>query len=107
MPFYDNDTNVMFLAGKGDGNVRYFEIVDESPYVHYLSEFKSNTPQRGGCMVPKRMVNVSECEIVRFLKVGTKTMEPISFQVPRKSDVFQDDIFPDCFSGEFSLSASE
>jgi len=32
-------------------------------------------------------------------------MEPISFQVPRKSDVFQDDIYPDCFSGEYTLTA--
>merc|ERR1712137_973560 len=26
MPFYDNDTGLLFLAGKGDGNIRYFEI---------------------------------------------------------------------------------
>jgi len=105
MPFYDNDTTVLFLAGKGDGNVRYYEVVDEHPYIHYLSEFKSNTPQRGMCMLPKRCVNVSECEIARLMKVGVTKMEPISFQVPRKSDVFQDDIFPDCFSGEYSLTA--
>jgi coronin-1B/1C/6 len=47
MPFYDRDTSVLFLAGKGDGNIRYYEIVDEAPYIHYLSEFKSATPQRG------------------------------------------------------------
>jgi len=107
MPFYDNDTNVLFLAGKGDGNVRLYEIVDEAPYIHYLNEYKSNTPQRGMCMVPKRCVNVSDCEIVRLMKVGVKTVEPIAFQVPRKSDVFQDDIFPDCFSGEYTLTADQ
>jgi len=107
MPFYDNDTNVLFIAGKGDGNVRYYEVVDEAPYIHYLTEFKSNTPQRGMCMAPKRMVNVSECEIVRMLKVGVKTVEPIAFQVPRKSDIFQDDIFPDCFAGEPALTTEE
>jgi len=107
MPFFDKDTNILFLAGKGDGNIRYFEVVDEAPYVHFLSEFKSNTPQRGMCMVPKRALNVSECEIVRLMKVGVSKVEPISFQVPRKSDVFQDDIFPDCFSGDFALTAAE
>jgi len=107
MPFYDNDTNVLFVAGKGDGNIRYYEIVDEAPYIHYLTEFKSNTPQRGMCMIPKRSVNVSDCEIVRMLKVGTKLVEPISMQVPRKSDIFQDDIFPDCYAGEPALSADE
>jgi len=107
LPFYDNDTNVLFIAGKGDGNIRYFEVVDEAPYIHYLSEYKSNTPQRGMCMVPKRIMNVSDCEIVRMLKVGVKTVEPISFQVPRKSDIFQDDIFPDCFAGVPALTAEE
>jgi coronin-1B/1C/6 len=107
MPFFDRDTNVLFLAGKGDGNIRYYEIVEDAPYIHYLSEFKSAAPQRGMCMVPKRAVNVSECEIVRFLKLGTKIMEPISMQVPRKSEVFQDDIFPDCFSGEYTLTSQQ
>jgi len=107
MPFFDRDTNILFLAGKGDGNIRYYEMVDEAPYIHYLSEFKSSTPQRGMCLMPKRAVNVSECEIVRILKLSTKLLEPISFQVPRKSDIFQDDIFPPCFSGEPSLSADQ
>jgi WD40 repeat protein len=107
MPFYDEDTKVLFLGGKGDGNIRYYEIVDEAPYIHFLSEFKSATPQRGLFMLPKRCVNTGDCEIVKMLKVGTKLVEPISFQVPRKSDMFQDDIFPDCFAGEPALSADE
>lgn len=107
MPFFDRDTNVLFLAGKGDGNIRYYEIVDEAPYIHYLSEFKSSTPQRGMAMLPKRGVSVSDCEIVRLLKLGTKIMEPISFQVPRKSDIFQPDLFPDCFSGEPALTSEQ
>jgi len=107
MPFFDRDTSILFLAGKGDGNIRYYEIVDEAPYMHYLSEYKSATPQRGMCMIPKRAVNVSENEIVRMLKLSVKMMEPISFQVPRKSDLFQDDLFPDCPSGEPALAADE
>jgi coronin-1B/1C/6 len=107
MPFFDADTSVLFLAGKGDGNIRYYEIVDEAPYIYFLSEFKSATPQRGMCLIPKRAVNLGECEIARALKVGVKTIEPISFAVPRKSDIFQDDIYPPCFSGDPSLSAGE
>jgi len=105
MPFFDRDTSVLFLAGKGDGNIRYYEIVDEAPYIHFLSEFKSNTPQRGMAMLPKRGVNVSDCEIDRLFKLGTKLMEPISFQVPRKSDIFQPDLFPDTFGGEPALTS--
>lgn len=106
-PFFDKDTSVLFLAGKGDGNIRYYEIVDEAPYMHFLSEFKSNTPLRGLSFLPKRGVNVTECEIARGFKVSVKMVEPISFQVPRKSDIFQPDIFPDCFSGEPALTADQ
>jgi hypothetical protein len=107
MPFYDNDTGVLFLAGKGDGNIRYYEIVDEAPYIHYLTEFKSANPTRGIAMLPKRGVNVSECEIVRLLKVSTTAAEPVAFQVPRKADVFQDDLYPDCYAGEPSQTAAD
>jgi len=107
MPFFDHDTNILFLAGKGDGNIRYYEIVDEAPYFFYLSEFKSATPQRGLAFYPKRSLNVSECEIARALKLTPNKVEPISFRVPRKSELFHDDLFPDTFSGEPSLSATE
>jgi len=107
MPFFDSDNNVLYLGGKGDGNIRYFEIVDEDPYIYYLSEFKSSTPQRGMCLIPKRAVNTAECEVARILKVSVKMVEPISFQVPRKSEIFQDDIYPDCYSGDPSLTCAE
>ncbi len=107
MPFFDSDTNVLFLAGKGDGNIRYYEIVEDSPYFHYLSEYKSAAPQKGIGFFPKRVVNVGECEIARALKLHTNKVEPISFRVPRKSDIFQDDLFPDTYAGEPSLSLDE
>jgi len=107
MPFWDDDTSVLYLAGKGDGNIRYYEIVDEPPYIHFLSEYKSSTPQRGMAMMPKLSVDVASCEIVRLIKLAGSMAEPISFQVPRKSDQFQDDLYPDTASPEPVLSASE
>jgi len=107
MPFYDPDTSVLYLAGKGDGNIRYFEIVDDKPYLYGLSEYKSAVPQKGMAMVPKRALNIAECEIARGLKLAAEVCEPISFRVPRKSDLFQDDIYPDTYSGEYSVTADE
>jgi len=105
MPFFDNDTNVLYLAGKGDGNVRYYEIVDESPLIHFLSELKSGRPQRGMGWTPKTAMDLASCEIARLLKVTATAVEPISFSVPRKSDIFQDDLYPPTFAGEPALSA--
>jgi len=107
MPFFDNDTSILFLAGKGDGNIRYYEVVDEAPYVHFLTEFKSATPQRGMGWTPKTAMDLSSCEIARLLKITATACEPISFTVPRKGDIFQDDLYPPTFSGEPSLKADE
>jgi len=107
MPFYDEDTKVLFLAGKGDGNVRYYETVDEAPYIHYLTEFKSAAPQRGMGWAPKTCLDLASCEIARLLKLTAGAIEPISFNVPRKSDIFQDDLYPPTYAGEPALSADE
>lgn len=107
MPFFDHDTSILFLAGKGDGNIRYYEIVDEAPYFHYLTEYKSPQPQKGIAFMPKRALNISECEIARALKLHVNKVEPISFKVPRKSDIFQDDLYPDTYAGEPALTLEE
>jgi len=107
MPFFDPDTSILFLAGKGDGNIRYYEIVDEAPYFYYLSEFKSPAPQKGIAFLPKRALNLGECEIARALKLHVNKVEPISFRVPRKSDIFQDDLYPDTYAGEPALTLDQ
>jgi len=98
-PFYDYDTKMIYLAGKGDGNIRYYEYASDEKMIYHLSEFKSNTPTVGGCFVNKTACSVSENEVARFLKLETRRIVPISFTVPRKSDLFQDDIFPATASG--------
>uniref|UniRef100_A0A8B9TQK4 Coronin n=1 Tax=Anas platyrhynchos TaxID=8839 RepID=A0A8B9TQK4_ANAPL len=32
LPFYDADSSIVYLCGKGDSSIRYFEITDEAPY---------------------------------------------------------------------------
>ena len=107
MPFYDNDTSLLFIAGKGDGNIRYFEIEDDKPYIHYISDYKSSTPQLGMAMRPKTACDVGSCEVVSMVKACKTILEPIHFCVPRKSELFQDDIFPDTPGPDPSMSASE
>ncbi|PFH48644.1 hypothetical protein AMATHDRAFT_64943 [Amanita thiersii Skay4041] len=104
MPFW-SDNNILFLAGKGDGNIRYYEYDSDS--LHALSEHKSTDPQRGMCFLPRRALSVSDCEIARAYKVHGSVIEPIAFIVPRKADSFQSDIFPPAPSSEPSLTAAE
>uniref|UniRef100_A0A2K5BX07 Coronin n=2 Tax=Aotus nancymaae TaxID=37293 RepID=A0A2K5BX07_AOTNA len=107
LPFYDPDTSIIYLCGKGDSSIRYFEITDESPYVHYLNTFSSKEPQRGMGYMPKRGLDVNKCEIARFFKLHERKCEPIIMTVPRKSDLFQDDLYPDTAGPEAPLEAEE
>ena len=59
-------------------------------------------------MVPKRGNDIMGCETARLLKLTTSDgVHPLKFIVPRKSDAFQDDIFPDCPSPLPAHSADE
>jgi len=46
-PLYDPDANLIYLCGKGDSVIRYFEITPEPPFVHYINTFQTPDPQRG------------------------------------------------------------
>lgn len=110
LPFYDPDCKILYLAGRGDGNVRYYEVLDEAPFLFALSEYKSTDPQRGMAMLPKRTVNVSENEIARFIKVygSQPVLEPLSFKVPRRDNsTFAADIYPDTMAPTSVLTSEE
>jgi coronin-1B/1C/6 len=108
MPFYDPDSSVLYLAGKGDGLIRIFEVVDEAPYLHALVEHKSSKPQTGLALLPKTSVNVMECEIARFLKLSPRDVVPLTFSVPRMNkDIYQDDLYPDTWDGHPTAAADE
>lgn len=107
-PFYDPDVNLLYMCAKGDSNMRYFEITDEPPFIHYINTYQSSEPQRGMGWMPKRGCDLLSCEIARFYKLHTKGLcEVLTFTVPRKSDLFQDDIYPDTQADVPALTAEE
>ncbi|KAG7485201.1 coronin-2A isoform X2 [Solea senegalensis] len=108
-PFYDPDTHMLYLAGKGDGNIRYYEISSEKPYIQFLTEYRSNTPQKGMGVMPKRGLDVSSCEVFRFYKLVTikSLIEPLSMIVPRRSESYQEDIYPMTPGNKPALTAEE
>jgi hypothetical protein len=34
MPFYDEDTSLLYLAGKGDANIRFGALPHDGPHLH-------------------------------------------------------------------------
>ncbi|XP_063074430.1 coronin-2A isoform X2 [Engraulis encrasicolus] len=95
-PFFDPDTHMLYLAGKGDGNIRYYEISSKKPYIHFLTEYLSSLPQKGMGFMPKRGLDVNSCEVFRFYKLVTikSIIEPLSMIVPRRSETYQEDLYP-------------
>jgi len=107
-PVYDAGTGVIFLAGRGDANISYFELLDTDPWQFGLTSYQSNVPQVDIAPLPKTMCDVAEVEITRILKLTTSLIEPLSFQVPRlRLEFFQDDLFPDTPSSESVLTGRE
>ncbi|KRX27244.1 Coronin-like protein cor-1 [Trichinella nelsoni] len=105
-PFYDKDTGLIYLCGKGDSNIRYYEVNNEAPYVHFINTFTSPEPQRGIGFMPKRGLKINENEIARIFKCTNKgVVEILQFFVPRKSEMFQEDLYPDTASTTPAITA--
>uniref|UniRef100_A0A672TUD8 Coronin n=1 Tax=Strigops habroptila TaxID=2489341 RepID=A0A672TUD8_STRHB len=95
LPFYDEDTGVVFLTGKGDTRVFLYEVTPEPPYFLECNSFTSSEPHKGFIFLPKTVCEVREVEFARALRLGQSTLEPVAFHVPRvKKEYFQDDIYP-------------
>uniref|UniRef100_A0A7N6F6Z6 Coronin n=1 Tax=Anabas testudineus TaxID=64144 RepID=A0A7N6F6Z6_ANATE len=96
IPFYDPDTSVVILTGKGDTRVHIYEIVPEEPYLIECSSFNSPEPHKGLVFLPKTECNVRDVEIAVGLLLTKASIEPVAFRVPRvKKEFFQDDIYSD------------
>lgn len=109
MPYYDADTHMLFLHGKGEGSVQFNELVNDKRIFYNLGMYRDTTPQKGGCFVPKRAMRVFDCEVARYMKVTRDAVIPVSFRVPRKAgaEIFQEDIYPDTVAGLPSMTADE
>jgi len=105
--YYDPDLSLIYLAGKGDANIKFFELTNEAPYCFSLSSFNDNVAQKGFTMMPKTVCDVKKCEVGRGIRLLGDVAQPISFIVPRKTELFQADIFPDTYAYQNSASASD
>lgn len=107
MEMYDQDNNILWMAGKGDSSVKYFELTESAPFIHYLSEFTDPSSQKGIGWAPKYSCDTTKCEIAKCYRVLRDTIQPVSFCVPRKSEMFQEDIYPETQHWEAAATAED
>ncbi|KAM3916335.1 coronin-7-like [Leptodactylus fuscus] len=95
IPYYDPDTGLLLLTGKGDTRVFLYEVTPEAPYFLECNSFICSDPHKGFQYLRKVDCTVPDVEIVRAIRLCHNSVEPVAFRVPRvKKEFFQDDLFP-------------
>uniref|UniRef100_A0A8D0BH67 Coronin n=1 Tax=Salvator merianae TaxID=96440 RepID=A0A8D0BH67_SALMN len=95
IPFYDKDTGLLFLTGKGDTRMYIYEVIPEAPFFLECNSFLSSDPHKGFQFLPKTECDVREVEVARAVCLRQTSIEPVAFRVPRvKKEFFQDDLYP-------------
>lgn len=88
--------------------LQFPKVTPEPPFVHYISTYQSPDPQRGIGMMPKRGCDVNTCEIAKFYRLNNNGLcQVVSMTVPRRSELFQEDLYPDTLSDEAATTAEE
>nr|XP_029711710.1 coronin-7-like isoform X1 [Aedes albopictus] len=107
MPLFDPDTNMLFLAGKGDTTISYLEVTDKDPYL--IEGIRHSGEQtKGACLVPKRALRVMEGEVNRIMQLTSNSVIPIMYQVPRKTyRDFHSDLYPDTNGFKTELTGTQ
>lgn len=105
---WDPDTNILYLSAKGSATVAYYEIDNkgEGKFMYSLSRYMGKTGVKGMCWLPKRTCDTKKCEIAKSLHLYQNWINPLSYVVPRKSQLFNKDIFPDTYAGKPALDAA-
>ncbi|WVF72470.1 hypothetical protein IAT40_007285 [Kwoniella sp. CBS 6097] len=108
-PVYDPDTNILFVWGKGERVIQAYEVhpSNEREPITKLPSFTAGSPQVGVVFMPKRMVDVKKVEVAKALRLTAKTLEEVTFTIPRnKPEFFQDDIYQDTVDVESTVISS-
>ncbi|KAI9013237.1 hypothetical protein BC832DRAFT_528471 [Gaertneriomyces semiglobifer] len=92
MPFYDEDTSLLYLSGRGESSTLIYELSSSGPTP--VSRFDTTGIQQGFSFLPKTTCDVRTVEIAHGYRLTQTAIESFSFTVPRlKKEFFQDDIF--------------
>lgn len=105
LPFWDPDTGLIYVPGRGEGNIKYYDYSNGT--IKFASEYRSNTQQKGLAFFPKRSMNYNKCEIARFAKLTNNSIEYVSMYFPKRNEGYDPNVYPDCFAGEPALGVEE
>ena len=72
LPVFDEDTKVLYLNGKGEGLINFFEMSEAG--FEFLGKYQSIDPASAVSAQPKTSCDIMKCEIFRLLKLTPKVI---------------------------------
>jgi WD40 repeat protein len=84
-PIYDPDTSILYIWGKGERQIQAFEIHPENTNepIQNLPGYTAGNPQLGVSFGRKGDVDVRKVEVGKCLRLTGKTLEEVSWSIPR------------------------
>lgn len=117
-PFYDPDTNILYLWSKGERIVSAYEVQPDAEAAAantgtgtstarvmaqqqskeiftQLPSFQHANPQLGITFLPKDVLDVRNVEVASAFRVCKSDLQRVSWLLPRsRPEFFQDDVYP-------------
>lgn len=103
--FYDEDSGLLFVYGKGESVVTYLEFKEGS--LKTASSYSGGDQQISLAFFPKRTVDYNSCELARCAKLTKNSCNYLSFKYPRRNQGFSEEFYPECVIGEPSMTFEE
>ena len=80
--YYDEDTSLLFIPGRGESTCKYYELVNGS--FKKAAEFTSSDASRSSTFMAKRFVNYNKCELNTMVKLTKTWVGFVHFYYPKK-----------------------
>ena len=103
--YYDHDTGMAYVFAKGESLVHFLEIKEGT--IKPGNTYTSQDQATGISFFPKRTMDYNQSELARAAKLTKDSIHYVSFKYPRRNQGFNEEFYPECISGEPSLSVEE
>ncbi|CAI4229179.1 unnamed protein product [Auanema sp. JU1783] len=108
IPHYDEDTKLVYLAGKGTNKLFLMEMQERQPLLSSVYETTFAEQTLGSCLGSKRSTNVMVGEVDTFYQLTKTSILSVPCIVPRRSyREFHADLFPDTMGNEAGCSSKD
>eukprot|EP01130_Rhizamoeba_saxonica_P008990 TRINITY_DN3646_c0_g1_i1.p1 TRINITY_DN3646_c0_g1~~TRINITY_DN3646_c0_g1_i1.p1 ORF type:complete len:900 (-),score=235.64 TRINITY_DN3646_c0_g1_i1:92-2791(-) len=104
---YDVDTGILYLFGKGDQNVRRFQVVESSPYIRSLTASSLSGASRYNTILPRQKLDFYGSEVICLLSFFTSSVKPVHFLHKQGKNKFCEEYYPPVKSEEAALNDTD